>query len=150
MTKIPDKESQTVEFKSSFKEDVVETLVAFSNAKGGTVYVGVSDKGKPLGVSIGQETIQNWVNEVKNKTNPQVIPDIDVLTVGGKMVVSVAVAEYPIKPVAVRGKYYRRVGNSNHLLSVDEITNEHLKRLIRVGIFILTRTIPKLTCPKKR
>ena len=29
------------EFKTSFKEDVIETLVAFSNAKGGAVYIGI-------------------------------------------------------------------------------------------------------------
>jgi predicted HTH transcriptional regulator len=28
-------ENQTVEFKTSFNEDVIETLVAFANAKGG-------------------------------------------------------------------------------------------------------------------
>jgi len=43
---IPTTESGTVEFKTSFNEDVVETLVSFSNAKGGTVYVGVADNGE--------------------------------------------------------------------------------------------------------
>ncbi|MDR3327007.1 MAG: hypothetical protein LBT04_02570, partial [Prevotellaceae bacterium] len=37
--------------------------------------------------------------------------------------------EYPIKPVATRGRYYKRVANSNHLLSLDEIANEHLKTI---------------------
>ena len=31
---IPKTESITIEFKTSFNEDVIETLVAFSNAKG--------------------------------------------------------------------------------------------------------------------
>ena len=66
MINLPHTESQTVECKNSFNEDVIETLVA---------------------------------------------------------------SEYPIKPVSVRGKYYKRVGNSNHLLSVDEIANEHLKTI---------------------
>jgi ATP-dependent DNA helicase RecG len=39
MNNIPQKESQTVEFKTSFNEDVIETLVAFANTKGGTVYI---------------------------------------------------------------------------------------------------------------
>ena len=46
MNNIPHTENLTVEFKPSFNEDVIETLVAFSNAKGGTVYVGVSNTGK--------------------------------------------------------------------------------------------------------
>jgi predicted HTH transcriptional regulator len=72
------------EFKTSFKEDVIETLVAFSNAKGGVVYVGISDNADISGVNLGKETIQNWINEVKNKTTPQIIPDSEIHTVNSK------------------------------------------------------------------
>ena len=42
-------ETQHIEFKPNFNEDVIETLVAFANAKGGRVLVGVDDKsGKPV------------------------------------------------------------------------------------------------------
>jgi len=43
--------------------------VAFSNAKGGKVYIGVSDKGKVQGITIGKESAQNWINEVKGKNS---------------------------------------------------------------------------------
>jgi len=117
------------EFKTSFKEDVIETLVAFSNAKGGTIYIGITDKGNISGVNIGKETLQNWINEVKIKTMPQIIPDAETHTVDGKKVVSFYVSEYPIKPVSTRGRYYKRVGNSNHLLSVNEVSNMHLQTI---------------------
>jgi predicted HTH transcriptional regulator len=42
------RESQTVEFKKSFNEDVIETLVAFANTKGGRVLIGVADSGLPV------------------------------------------------------------------------------------------------------
>jgi len=32
-------ESETVEFKSSFNREVIETLVAFANSNGGTIYI---------------------------------------------------------------------------------------------------------------
>jgi len=129
MIKIPKEENVTVEFKNSFNEEAIETLVAFSNAKGGTVYVGVSDKGKVQGITIGKETIPNWINEIKLKTSPQIIADADVITVEKKIVVALFAPEYPIKPVSIRGRYYKRVGKSNHLLSIDEIANEHLKTI---------------------
>jgi len=129
MLKLPKKESITVEFKSTFNEEAIESLVAFSNAKGGTVYIGVSDSGKTQGVTIGKETIPNWVNEIKLKTTPQIIADADVINIDKKTVVALFAPEYPIKPVATRGKYYKRAGNSNHLLSIDEIANEHLKTI---------------------
>ena len=132
---IPAVESLTVEFKISFNEDVVETLVAFSNAKGGTVYIGVADKGEVKGIQIGKETVQNWINEVKNKTAPQIIPDAEIFTLpspqgeglGLRLIVALFAMEYPIKPVSTRGRYYKRIGNSNHLLSVSEVSNMHLQ-----------------------
>jgi predicted HTH transcriptional regulator len=42
-----DKEFQYIEYKSSFNEDVIETLVAFANSKGGRVLVGVDNNGQP-------------------------------------------------------------------------------------------------------
>jgi ATP-dependent DNA helicase RecG len=127
MENLPKTENLTIEFKTSFNEDVVETLVSFANTKGGTIYVGVSDIGKPHGITVGKETIQNWINEIKNKTYPQIIPDYEILTVEGKMIVAFYIQEYPIKPVATRGKYFKRIGNSNHLLSVTEVANMHLQ-----------------------
>ena len=62
---LPTVESETTEFKTSFHDDVIETLVAFSNAKGGTVYIGVNDKGEVKGIQIGHETIQNWIHPVR-------------------------------------------------------------------------------------
>jgi ATP-dependent DNA helicase RecG len=78
MDNLPKVESLTVEFKTSFNDEVIVSLVAFSNAKGGTVFVGVSDAGKAQGITIGKETIQNWINEIKSKTTPQIIPDVEI------------------------------------------------------------------------
>ena len=129
MKNFPKKESAIVEFKASFNEDVIETLVAFANTKGGTVYVGVSDKGKVQGITIGKESIQNWINEIKNKTSPQIVPDAEILIQEDKTILALFVSEYPIKPVLLRGKFFKRAGNSNHLLNTDEIANEHLKTI---------------------
>ena len=127
--KIPTTESETVEFKTSFNREVIETVVAFSNTKGGKIYVGINDKKEIVGIQLTSESTQSWINEIKNKTSPQVIPDVEILNLDDKSVVKLSVIEYPIKPVSVRGKYFKRVSNSNHLLSIDEIANEHLKTL---------------------
>ncbi|MDL2297063.1 ATP-binding protein [Bacteroidales bacterium OttesenSCG-928-B11] len=46
-----------VEFKTSFNVETIETLVAFANAKGGAVYIGVTESDKIQGVPLGKETI---------------------------------------------------------------------------------------------
>ena len=117
------------EFKTSFNEDVIETLVAFANAGGGSVYIGVADNGSVKGLLVGRETIQNWVNEVKNKTAMMVVPEAELINVDDKTIVRMSVTEFPVKPVSFRGRYYKRISASNHLMGVDEIANEHLMTL---------------------
>ncbi len=68
----PTKEDLHTEFKTSFNEDVIVTLVAFANAKGGRVYVGVNDRGEAVGVDLEPESVQKWINEIKHKTEPSV------------------------------------------------------------------------------
>ena len=69
-------ESQTLEFKASFDKACITTLVAFANAQGGTVLVGVSDAGIVLGTTVGKETLNDWLGQIKSATSPSLIPDI--------------------------------------------------------------------------
>lgn len=124
---IQEGESQSVEFKSSFNIELIETLVAFANTGGGKVFLGVKNNGQVVGVSLKNETLQNWINEVKTKTTPGLIPDIEIVDYEDKKIVIFNIQEYPVKPVATRGKYYKRIANSNHLLSVSEVVNLHLQ-----------------------
>ncbi len=48
---------------------------------------------------------------------------------GNKQVAVVRVGEFPVKPVAYRDRYFKRIANSNHRLSLTEITNLHLQSL---------------------
>ncbi|MBC7090716.1 MAG: ATP-binding protein [Nitrososphaeria archaeon] len=55
-------ESETLEFKSSLSdfEEILATISAFSNIKGGTIFVGVDDNGNIVGVPIGRRTLENY------------------------------------------------------------------------------------------
>lgn len=120
-------ESETVEFKSGFNTEVIVTLNAFANTHGGTVFIGINDAGDLKGVDIGAETLKTWLNEVKQKTNPALIPDVYELNIENHHIIALYIQEYPIKPVALQGRYYKRVKNSNHQLNVDEISTLHLQ-----------------------
>jgi len=52
-------EDETLELKSSFNKTVIETIVAFSNTKGGKIIIGCNDSGEIIGTSISKESIQN-------------------------------------------------------------------------------------------
>ncbi|MHC1575879.1 MAG: RNA-binding domain-containing protein [Methanosarcinaceae archaeon] len=119
-------ESETLEFKEKFDERTIESVVAFANAKGGTVLIGVSDKGEIRGVNIGKETLNNWVNRISQSTEPRIIPEIEVYDTDDKRVAAVCVQEYPIKPVSFKGRSFRRAGSSNRVLTTREIAELHL------------------------
>ncbi len=122
-------ESQTVEFKTSFQKEVIESVVAFANAKGGKIFIGVSDTGNILGVTLSRETIQNYINIIKQNTQPSIIVDIEEITIEAKTLLMIEVKEYPLKPISYKNRYYKRMKNSNHIMSLDEIANEHLKTI---------------------
>ena len=114
-------ESDRVEFKRTFGKEVIISLAAFANTEGGKVVVGVENSGKPTGISIGPETEQQYLNEVKVATYPQIMPHLTQYEIDHKTVLVFEINEYPVKPVSYKNRYYKRVKNSNHLLALDEI-----------------------------
>lgn len=82
---ITEGESQTVEFKASFERETIETLVAFANTQGGQVLVGVLESGDIVGVSLGKETLNQWLGQAKPVTSLSLIPDIEVIELAGKL-----------------------------------------------------------------
>lgn len=122
-------ESATLEFKQNFNDEVIESIVAFANSTGGSVLIGVSNTGKITGTTTGNETLQNWANEIKNKTSPAQVVDITDYEMEGKVICQIRVNEYPVKPVSFKGRYFKRVKNSNHQLNVREISEIHLQSL---------------------
>jgi ATP-dependent DNA helicase RecG len=122
-------EGQTIEFKSSFQKEVIETVVAFANARGGKILIGIRDDGEMVGVHLQKESLQSWINQIKTTTQPSIIIDIHQVSIARETVAVIEVKEYPMKPIAYKNRYYKRVKNANHLMSLDEIANEHLKSI---------------------
>lgn len=118
-------ESETTEFKTSLSEwrDVVESISAFSNKNGGTIFIGVGDNCESIGADIGKKTIEVLANQIKQNTDPVIYPSIYVENVDGKQVIVVDVVEYEQKPVFAFGRAFVRVGKSNQKLGSEGIRN---------------------------
>jgi len=118
-------ETETLEFKENFDRETIETAGAFANTKGGTILIGISDINKVKGVQVGRETLKNWANQISQSTEPRVIPEIELGEINKKRVTIINIKEFPIKPVSVKGRYFRRVGNSNRIMNMQEIAQMH-------------------------
>ena len=116
-------ESETTEFKTSLAEwrDVVETISAFSNRNGGSIFVGVGDDCGIVGVDCGKSTIENLANQIKQNTDPVIYPSIRMEEIEGKTIIVVDVKEFEQKPVLAFGRAFMRVGKSSQKLGYEEI-----------------------------
>lgn len=116
-------ESETVEFKASpsMLDEIVKTVVAFTNTRGGTIIVGVGDDGRVLGVSVGRGTVEKLVNGITSSTDPKVYPKVRVSRLDGKDLILIEVEEGFNKPYLYKGRAYRRVGRSNVQLGRNEL-----------------------------
>ena len=74
-------ESQQVELKTSFSDEVIVSLVAFANAKGGSVYIGISDLHQIRGVEIGKENLMtnNYRSTPRNKLLADFFKDVGLI-----------------------------------------------------------------------
>jgi ATP-dependent DNA helicase RecG len=116
-------ESERLELKSSLSErqEILETISAFPNTKGGTIYIGIAPEGKIIGVNVGNQTIETLANEIKQNTDPRIFPTIEIQRINDKDVIVIKVAEYPTKPVWIKDKVFLRVGRSNQRASAEKI-----------------------------
>ena len=114
--------SETLEFKKSLSEwrEIVETVSAFSNTKGGTIVVGISNNGKIHGVSTGKSTIDDLTNKILTNTEPKIYPEITTATLEEKRVILIKVEKFPYDVVLAFGRPFKRIGKSTVRMSKDE------------------------------
>lgn len=119
-------ESTSIEFKEKFGKESIQTIGAFANTDGGYLLIGVKKTGKIKGTSIGKETLKEWGNRITQLTEPTVIPTLQLFEIDKKTIVLISIKEFPLKPVSIRGRCYKRVGASNKTLTPSEISELQL------------------------
>lgn len=125
-------ESIHTEFKSWIKASnmrerialAVDELIAFANAKGGTVYLGVEDNGEVTGCT-GNYDLQNIVESIYDKTRPCLFAEIEELEYEGKKVISLSVEADGITYATTDGRCLRRLGKNSKPYYPDEMSNRY-------------------------
>ena len=115
-------EGETVEFKRSVAEleQVVETVAALANTRGGLVLIGVGPTGEVVGVDVGQVTGERIANRITGNTDPVIYPSVQVMEVAGRKVFAIAVVESDNKPHLASGRAFKRVGATTVQMRRDE------------------------------
>jgi len=114
---IPKEESQQVEFKLIWKDDYLKQLCGFANSQGGSIYLGVNDQGKVVGINNAKRLLEEIPNKGANLMG--IVMQVDLLFENGLSYLLLKVHQSS-QPVSLRGKYYARSGTTN-----QEVNHHH-------------------------
>ncbi len=118
-------ETQNIEYKESWRDEYLKWICGFANAQGGTLYVGINDKGDVVGVDDAKRLLEDIPNKVRHALGLMV--DVQLLEENGKnyLQIDVEASSYPIN---YRGEYHIRSGATKQVLQGPALTHFLLKR----------------------
>ena len=102
-------ETQKVEFKPNWRDEYLKVLSAFANANGGILFIGLDDKGNPVGVESTQKLLENIPNKVRSKLG--VIPSVEIENRQDKDIIKIMIKPSSV-PISYDGKYFVRSGST--------------------------------------
>jgi len=119
-------ESSFVEFKevSVSPQTLAEEIVAFSNVKGGHIFIGVTDEGSVSGIDPArkknlEETV---INICRTSIVPPIIPLYEYIRIEDQWIAKVTIPGGLEKPYrTAQGKYLIRVGSTKRISSREEL-----------------------------
>ncbi len=137
-------ESESVEFKEILKDDICKEVVAFANAEGGTIYIGIDDQGREVGI----QNINQEYARLTNLIRDNILPDVTLFIkyeLKQNNIIKVTVSEGFSKPYYLKKNgikpsgVYVRQGSST-----SQTTWDNIRRLIKNSdgdSFEMTRSI---------
>ena len=105
-------ESETIELKSVVVDDIKKEIIAFANSDGGTLYIGVRDDGKVVGVDDSDVTALQISNMVRDSIKPDITMFLHYKTIeeGGKEIIEITVQRGTDRPYYIAKKGMRPEG----------------------------------------
>ena len=111
-------EGTTIEFKESMNEKGYETISAFSNTDGGTLFCGVSDDRNIVGSDCSEKPVRSITTKIMHKMG--IHPSVNCFDWEGKKILKIDI-EKSMNPISYNGKYYKRVGSNTTKMLGDEL-----------------------------
>jgi len=119
------KESQTVEYKQSWRNDCLKSVSAFANSGGGVLIVGLDDNGKPSGLKNFKRLLEDIPNTIRNKLG--ILPSVELSKKNKKDIIKITVTPCSV-PISYNGKYYIRSGSTVQELQGKELADFLMKK----------------------
>ena len=119
-------ETENIEFKSGFTEEIYKEVIAFANTDGGVLYIGSVNDGNAVGLN----NVDDEYTRITNGIRDAILPDVTMFvkyTIQENKVVRITISEGTNKPYYLRSKglkpngVYVRQGTSSVQASSEQI-----------------------------
>lgn len=105
-------ESENLEFKREYADDIKKIIVSFANTKGGELHIGVEDDGTPVGVNDVDEVMLKVSNSIRDTIRPDLTLFVSYATkiIDAKNILIINVQRGTARPYYIIGKGIRPEG----------------------------------------
>ncbi len=112
-------ESQNIEYKESWRDEYLKWICGFANAQGGTIYIGVNDSGKVVGVQNAKKLMEDIPNKIQSGLG--IVADVNKLTKDKKDYLEIIVKPSAF-PISYHGEFHYRSGATKQQLTGIALT----------------------------
>jgi ATP-dependent DNA helicase RecG len=115
-------EGQFIEFKESFDKCLQKEIVAFANASGGAIYLGITDNGILKGLDITNR-LKSQIQDIAYNCDPSIIINL----IEKDHILVVEVPEGKNKPYSCSSGFFMRMGANSQKMTRNEILSLAIK-----------------------
>ncbi len=141
-------ESNKIEFKAKYTDQIVKEIVAFINADGGKIYIGINDDGTTCGAQKIDETLRNISDVITTQIEPNAIDIVRTeLEIHDGLPVIVINVKKGISPLYCIKKYgfsssgcLIRIGSSCREMSKVQINERYKLRFFNDDLIVSSPT----------
>lgn len=126
-------ESETLELKQELNKNIKKEIVALANSKGGTIYIGIDDDGKILGLKNIKEDVEALSGMIREGIVGDLTSytDIEIKNIDNKNFIELHITSAPDKPYYLADKGLKSSGvfirhGSSSIQATDEIIRKML------------------------
>jgi len=119
-------ETENIEFKLQFTDEIYKEVIAFANTDGGVIYIGIDNNGNAVGI----DNVDDNYTRITNGIRDAIMPDVTMFvkyTIQENRVVRITVGEGSYKPYYLKSKglkpsgVFVRQGTSSVSASPEQI-----------------------------
>ncbi len=118
-------EHQNIEYKQSWRDEYLKWICGFSNANGGTIFIGKDDNGNVVGVDEAKRLLEEIPNKVRDVLG--IMVDVNLHETKQGDYLEIVVEAYP-NAISYKGQYHYRSGSTKQELKGNSLNEFLLKK----------------------